>query len=302
MASPVLLRSTDVGAPVLTGENGAGNAVAKWALPQLGWTIEFEDGHRTVFRQGGGPQQYLRLIDDSALHSGGANGMSVAHLKTAEDIDSPQQSPSTGHRFIHKSNGANANVRPWMILGNDQLLYWFIDSGDRNPRQWCVYPIGTGRNFLSGAEGEHFVIPSQSTTSTGATATVAGLQAVTRIAGQTGSSGMLMSESLTNGNPFAPGADTLSGGQGGSNALWPDMPYIFCQPPRLSGGGMIVVLAGCLTIHADTQGWPSESEVYINSPVGLRRCLLTKTNRRLASAVNPDYFAFDLDDWSWWWQ
>lgn len=174
MAAPVDLNSAMSEAPVLNSVNGSGNNVLKWTLPQFGWTIEDEDGHRTLFRQGGGPQQYLIINDDSSLHSGAANSMQVSHAITATDVDS---TPHMGGSFLHKSlTTANTAARPWRIVGNDQFFIFLINSAGGGIFQVC--PFGTGGGFLPG-DMYNFVIPQGDATISGNQA-VAGLSAPSR--------------------------------------------------------------------------------------------------------------------------
>lgn len=179
MAVPVDLKSTDAGAPALNGQNGSASAVLKWALPQLGWTIVAEDGNRTLFRQGGGPQIYLRIIDDSTIHGSTPAAFASDILSAAVNIDSARDAPSSGYWLANKSSSANATERPWRIVGSNQFFYFFIDGGTRTPLRYSGNPFGTGAPFLPG-DTEHFVAPGSASIFANTSATSNPMQSIGR--------------------------------------------------------------------------------------------------------------------------
>ncbi len=63
----LFLSETSPGAPVLSGTNGALNAVLDWALVQNGWTIEYTATNARVYRAGTGNRFCLSVQHDSAI-------------------------------------------------------------------------------------------------------------------------------------------------------------------------------------------------------------------------------------------
>ncbi len=63
----LFLSDTSPGAPVLSGTNGALNAVLDWALVQNGWTIEYTSTNARVYRPGTGRRFRLFVQHDSAI-------------------------------------------------------------------------------------------------------------------------------------------------------------------------------------------------------------------------------------------
>lgn len=124
MPAPIKLTSDDAGAPELSGEDGKLYDVLKWALPELGWTIAFDDdvNFRIVFRNDaidGGSGSYLRFVDKSADHALDARFAQVNAYETMSDIDTgTRKTPNVDVTYWCKSSVANATTRRWAIWGD----------------------------------------------------------------------------------------------------------------------------------------------------------------------------------------
>ena len=124
MAAPTILNSTDVGAPALSGEDGKMYDVLKWALPLLGWTIEFDDAvnFRIVFRNStalGGTGTYLRVVDKNADHGYTALVAQYNAYQSMSDIDTGVfQTPASGNCFLPKARALDATARRYKIWGD----------------------------------------------------------------------------------------------------------------------------------------------------------------------------------------
>lgn len=134
MAIPTIIKSTDAGAPTLDGDNGSMYNVLKWALPQLGWTIEYDDAANSViaFRNNAntGTGTYFEVIDNSAL-TNNANG-SICSLRAYETMSAPMTgdmvigAPSGMELGFIKSTRVGANSADpidYQIVGTDKQFY-----------------------------------------------------------------------------------------------------------------------------------------------------------------------------------
>ena len=136
MAATVLT-SADAGAPDLTGQAGALYNVLKWALPQLGWTIEFDDdvNFKIAFRNDNveGSGSYLRINNNSANHPAADNRFAQVQMYASmSDVDTGTAiTPQDGVGYWLTSSSTDATARPWKIIGNDKFFYFSADmNGD----------------------------------------------------------------------------------------------------------------------------------------------------------------------------
>lgn len=78
----IFLTSSDVGAPTLSGVNGALCNVLDWALVQNGWSIEYTATNRRIYRAGVGLRHRVFVAHDSAV-SGSVNSATVRGCENA---------------------------------------------------------------------------------------------------------------------------------------------------------------------------------------------------------------------------
>lgn len=133
----MLLRSTDSGAPVLTGETGALYGVLKWALPTLGWTLAFDDAvnSRAAFRNNTltGTGDYLRIADNPADHNGtDARMANVRSYSSMSDVNTGTDGVGDASWLIGKSMSADSTARPWAIVGDSTYFTLLIAAGNNN--------------------------------------------------------------------------------------------------------------------------------------------------------------------------
>lgn len=134
MAVPTVLNEDTVGAPALTGEDGSLYAVLKWALPQLGWSIAFDDSanSKIAFRNSptSGTGYYLRVNDAAANHAADARRAEVSVYDSMSDIDTgTDKTPSSGEKYFVKSHTADATARDWYVIGDDTFFYLMTYNG-----------------------------------------------------------------------------------------------------------------------------------------------------------------------------
>lgn len=118
-------KHTDAGAPVLSGQAGALNAVLKaclvdgfGSLPAAGWTVAYEDAptNRIVFRQPAGQsaERYLWLNDNNA------NGAVVRGYDTMSAVETgTDQFTGADVRYWQKSSTSNDTARAWHLFSDD---------------------------------------------------------------------------------------------------------------------------------------------------------------------------------------
>ena len=126
---PVVLHHDAAGAPALTGEAGSLIAILKWALPQLGWTLEFEDtvNNRAAFRNSPavGSGYYLRVRDNAADHTFDNYVAAVEGFSSMTDVDTGLDGfPAATDNFFLKSPTLDATVREYTIIGTDTFFWW----------------------------------------------------------------------------------------------------------------------------------------------------------------------------------
>lgn len=172
-------RSTDSGAPTLTGQVGSLNALLKACLVGVsgvaygskaaaGWTVAYEDlgAHKLVLRNSlaaGGTGCYVR-IDDSGSTAGGAREAVVRVYATMSDIDTgtsviPGTAVQPSGSIWRKSLTLDATARPWLISADELTVYlnaltgtdlaYFGGAGDFE----SFVPADDFRYFVSGGVG-----------------------------------------------------------------------------------------------------------------------------------------------------
>jgi hypothetical protein len=146
MAAPVVYRSTDSSAPVLTGTAGdIVNLLDKClvagygAKAAAGWTKPFTATNAAVFRMGAGNQFYLDVNDNGASNGlTGASGqeaairgyevMTAASTGTNPFPTTAQVAAATSN--WRKSATANATARGWFMVADDRSFILGILDGD----------------------------------------------------------------------------------------------------------------------------------------------------------------------------
>jgi hypothetical protein len=130
-----LIKSTDGGAPALTGEvgklvNETNTGVLDYCLvTALGWTKDYHGTNKGVFRPPAGNRFYLRISDEGA---GAANYARMVGYETMSDVDTgtgpfPTNTQASGGLYLMKAAAANNTQRPWVFVGDDKIFYLLTD-------------------------------------------------------------------------------------------------------------------------------------------------------------------------------
>lgn len=137
---PTIFRSTDPGAPILTGQAGSFAALLDAVLVSgygvggefkapLGWVRAFTDGSKRAYRNSisdGGTGMYWRVDDSNAQYA----LCSAFHSMTT--IDAGVDGFGGTLNAWGKSTTANTTARAWYVVGNGRTVYLFINNGNRS--------------------------------------------------------------------------------------------------------------------------------------------------------------------------
>lgn len=143
-------RSSDSGAPVLTGQAGSLLAVLNGCLVDgygsqtaSGWAKEFTTTNIVVYRAPSGLRFRLR-VDDTGTNEArvvGYESMSGVNTGTGDFPTAAQQS---GGLYIRKSETTDSTARGWVVVATDKAFYFLPQP---NNGDWLVPPVTT---YLSG--------------------------------------------------------------------------------------------------------------------------------------------------------
>lgn len=137
MVAPVLLRHTDVGAPQITAQ-GQPNIyeIFKWGLPQLGWTMPFDDPdtNRAAFR------------NSAAEGTGGwiaveATGQRYTPVRAYTDMTAVATGDNpTSQAFAPHWPFSVSGTRQWFLAGDNRTIYFFAEA--RTPGAFGCFTAG----------------------------------------------------------------------------------------------------------------------------------------------------------------
>lgn len=157
MAAPQVIRSTDVGAPELSGTAGALIGVLDYALvTTAGWTKSFSGTNKAVYRAPAGNRFYLR-VDDT-----GTQTSRVVGYETMSDVDTgtgpfPTALQQSGGAYILKSNSGSSAARFWTVFVDAQACYIVTNTNFNDITQMTLYgTICFFGDILSWASGDAY--------------------------------------------------------------------------------------------------------------------------------------------------
>jgi len=100
-----------------------------------GWTEQFSNASKRVYRQGGGNGFVFRVQDDGASPLTDAKEATLKPAESASDVDTlsalfPTVAQVTNGLVLRKSTTADATARAWVVLADEKTCYLFMASGD----------------------------------------------------------------------------------------------------------------------------------------------------------------------------
>jgi hypothetical protein len=152
-------RSTDAGAPALTGSVGTLCTVLDACLvtgygakAAAGWTIAFTGTNKRAYRAGTGVlRPYMRVQDDAprAAPYNNANEARIRGYEAMTTVDVGTGTyPATGNGVILLKSSGPAVAKPWIVIADDRTVYMFVMSGDY------------GNSYASMCFGEYYSLKS----------------------------------------------------------------------------------------------------------------------------------------------
>ncbi len=175
---PIVYRSTDSGAPVLTGQAGSLAAILDAVLVDgygsglsakapAGWTREYTATNKRVYRNNPvtATGSYLRVDDTAAV--GNARHAWLRAYSSMTDIDTgtdatPSSSELTAGAMWPKSDSLSSSSRPWMILANERWMYFHMSPDGSGTGAFLAHayaPFFAGDlNTLRPGDSFHFLL------------------------------------------------------------------------------------------------------------------------------------------------
>lgn len=157
---PTIYRSTDPGAPVISGQAGALAALLDAILVDgygagadyragLGWTREFLSPNLRAYRNNPvtGTGYYLRLDDANPLFGWMRAYESMSDIATGVNPVPTVAQRANGSMWI-KSNQAGGAARPWFAIGNERCVYLFIGHTDQGVDYQVPYFVGDIASYV----------------------------------------------------------------------------------------------------------------------------------------------------------
>lgn len=155
MTAPIVYRSSDASAPVLTGAAGSLITVLDGCLVNgygtqaaAGWTKAFTGTNKADYRMAGGNQFYMD-IDDSAAQTAAGKEANVRGYESMTALQTGTNPFPTTAQFaspgptIRKSATADSTPRAWILIADDRTFYMFVLAGDFSGfyYTWCFGDI-----------------------------------------------------------------------------------------------------------------------------------------------------------------
>ena len=147
----IYLTEASVGAPALSGTNGALCALLDWALPQKNWAIEHATGHARVYRPGVGSRHRLFVALDSAMSgrvglvtirgAEQATGATMAQLVDPFPTEA-QLSDGLSSFQVSNSAGASSVPRPWRMVLSETFLVLAVGTSSSSSDGWDLLLFG----------------------------------------------------------------------------------------------------------------------------------------------------------------
>lgn len=290
--TPRIYRSTDAGAPQLTGQAGSFAALMDAVLVDgygsgltakagLGWTRAFTGLNKRVFRNDPAHYTgcYIRFDDANAQY------VLVDAYEVMSSVDAGTERFSATSSAWPKSSAASAATRPWIVVGTARIFYVLIQA---NASQWLgfacgdVYTLGVNDSWkfgytVSGATAAYANATRLFSTASGTVS----LQMARSSDGVAGSGGMYGRQSLFYGAAAAGSAGfsyplPTTGGLLLSRIFVNQTSQLNTGPPRAHYPGVWCPEHGSLShdeMFSDEPGFPEGTQLLclqVNGPAAGR--------------------------------
>lgn len=174
-----IYRSTDSGAPVLTGQVGSAITLLDAVLvngygskPAAGWSKAFTGTNKAAYRSGAlaEARHYIRVHDAGALGVGAREAL-VRGYMAMTDVDTgtdpfPSVAQATDGQSLGKSQTLDATARPWVIAADHRTFIVLVMVG-----YWQLHYFGEIQSFTPGdAYHAAIIAPNANSTPDGFTA------------------------------------------------------------------------------------------------------------------------------------
>jgi hypothetical protein len=145
--TPTVYKSTDPGAPALTGQAGSLRDVLRAVLVTgygsggdakagAGWTEPFSGTNVSAFRNSAvtGTGGYLRVDDTSTYAGSNARSALMRAYEVMTDVDTgtgptPTAAQVASGLLVPKSKTLDSTSRAWVVIANERFFYLFTDAG-----------------------------------------------------------------------------------------------------------------------------------------------------------------------------
>jgi hypothetical protein len=150
MSTPVVYKSSDTSAPVLTGQAGSLVTVLDNCLVNgygskaaAGWTKSYSGTNAASYRMAAGNQFYLDVNDNNpnGTSLGKESAIRGYEVMTAlatgtGPFPTTAQVANPGLR-VRKSTSADATARAWVLIADDRTFYMFVKTSDISGRYYA---------------------------------------------------------------------------------------------------------------------------------------------------------------------
>ncbi len=139
----------------------------------LGWTKPYTGTNKAVYRAPAGNQRYLRILDDGSGTPGARQAFGIAY-ESMTGIDTgtnpfPSTTNSPGHAPVSTTNGSywsksvtlDSTARKWVLIGEDQLFYLFVEVNNSFPDRYMMMYFGDFVSLVSPASAYETIICNQ---------------------------------------------------------------------------------------------------------------------------------------------
>lgn len=172
MTTTRVYKSTDSGAPVLTGGVSALINVLDKCLvagygskTAAGWTKPYTGTNKAAFRNStaaGGTGMYVRVLDDGSATGGARNALCRAYATMSNvdtgTIQTPTSAQLAASIVWRKSDTTDSTARDWILVADELTFYLCVDTGTVASNGGCgTYAAGDFQSFVAGDAYRFFV-------------------------------------------------------------------------------------------------------------------------------------------------